>query len=518
MSSAIIAETFELSRNAEYIKFLEQLGSSVCFYEDKWVCDVLRRSPAEKANVFTLYFDRIPEQYRDMVKYFSIVSLIRGKKISTVKSYVCDLIRFFDFWMAYAPRQQLCRCNEHTTMAFYQYLEKRCLTESTNIGIWSSANTFFKTMNEWDGERLKNPFSISPYCRQKKFNEKYIPEKVIMQLDEVFRKDEIALHWRCAYWLLRLIPSRIGEIVGMRIDCLKRFNGDYVVFIPTWKQNGGWNEPVMRSIHLENTGIAGYLISLIQEQQKAARQLQQYMPEDKKNALFTYRQRYDREGKPPYYTKLCFVATGSSVRDRLQEICRLYNITEDSGNIYKISTHQFRHNGITDRLAAGFTAAQIAEMTGHHGDAMIYNAYSHLDLFPEKIIEKQEYVSKETDSKKNRYILFGGRILNMEEQLEKRLLKNIRAHRVRGGICSDITGCKSDMWNCLECKHFVPDAEQLDYYIEQIALWKEKSKRFADFPVIRENAERNAELFERVAKKLKGMENHNENIAKEPAG
>lgn len=45
-----------------------------------------------------------------------------------------------------------------------------------------------------------------------------------------------------------------------------------------------------------------------------------------------------------------------------------------------VTTHQFRHNGITDRLAAGFTAAQIAEMTGHHGDAMIFNAYAHLNL------------------------------------------------------------------------------------------------------------------------------------------
>jgi len=518
VSSAIVAETFELSRNVEYIKFAGQLGSRVCFYDDKWVCDSLRRSPSERANLFTLYFGRIPEPYREMVKYFSIINLIRGKKISTVKSYVCDLIRFFDFWMIHDSDFPIYRCNEHIAAEFYQYLNSRGLSEATNIGIWSSVSTFFKTMSEWEGNQVKNPFSISPYCRQRRFDEKYIPEKVMMQLDNAFRKEEIALHWRCVYWLLRLIPSRISEIVGMRIDCLKRFNGEYIVFIPTWKQNGGWIEPVMRSIHLEDKGIAAYLISLIQEQQTEARKLQQYVPEAKRGALFTYRQRYDREGKPPYYTKLCFVANGTSIQYRLQEICKRYNITDDSGNIYKITTHQFRHNGITDRLAAGFTAAQIAEMTGHHGDAMIYNAYSHLDLFPKKIIEKQEYVSKETYNKENRYILFGGRILNMEEHLEKRLLKNIRAHRVRGGICSDITGCKSDMWDCLECEHFVPDAEQLDYYIQQIALWKEKSKSFAEFPVIRENAERNADLFERVAKKLKGADNQDESIAKEPAG
>ena len=77
VSSAIVAETFELSRNVEYIKFAGQLGSRVCFYDDKWVCDSLRRSPSERANLFTLYFGRIPEPYREMVKYFSIINLIR---------------------------------------------------------------------------------------------------------------------------------------------------------------------------------------------------------------------------------------------------------------------------------------------------------------------------------------------------------------------------------------------------------------------------------------------------------
>ena len=131
------------------------------------------------------------------------------------------------------------------------------------------------------------------------------------------------------------------------------------------------------------------------------------------------------------------------------------------------------------------------------------NSYNHLDLMPETIIKKQKYVLQETGGQENRYILFGGRILNMDEQLENRLLRNLRAHKVRGGICSDITGCKSDMWNCLDCKFFVPDADQLDYYKEQAALWRDKSVRFSDFPIIKGNAERNAGLYEHIMKKLK---------------
>lgn len=502
MNSAAVAETFSDAKKEEYIEFVEKLWTDVFFTSNKWICDTLRRSPAEKTGAYTLYFGRIPVPYKNAVKYFAIISLVQNKSISTVKTYIGDLIRFFDFWTSCKGNDALYTCDEFVAADFYQYLESRELAEATNIGIWSSMSTFFKTMNGWDNKNLKNPFSVSPYCRQRKYYEKYIPEDIVCQLDHIFKRDEIDLYLRCAYWILRLIPSRISEVVGMPIECLKRFDGKYVLFIPTWKQNGGWRQPVTRSIHLEEKGIAAYLIALIKEQQEAARQLQGYMPVHKQGALFTYRQRYLFRNGEPYYTKLCFVATRDTVRTRFQDVCVKYRVQDRDGNLYKITTHQFRHNGITDRLASGFTIAQIADMTGHHGDAMIYNAYTHLDLKPETMIEKQEFVSKESGSRDERYILFGGRILNMNEQLEKRLLKNLRAHRVRGGICSDITGCKSDMWNCLECKSFVPDAEQRDYYVEQIVLWKKKQEQFQTFPLIRENAERNAKLFENVLKKI----------------
>ena len=129
---------------------------------------------------------------------------------------------------------------------------------------------------------------------------------------------------------------------------------------------------------------------------------------------------------------------------------------------------------------------------------------------PETIREKQNYVLAERQESDKRYVLFGGRILNMDEQVEQRLMKNLRAHRVRGGICSDITTCKSDMWNCLECKAFVADTEQTEYYREQIALWREKQVRFSAFPIICENAKRNAGLFESILKSIETDVQRNE--------
>ena len=155
MSSAVVAETFSNDKKSEYIRFAEKLGADVCFTSDKWICDTLRRSPSEKTGVYTLYFDRIPAPHKDTVKYFAIISLVQNKSIATVKTYICDLIRFFDFWTIHRENSALYTCDEFAATDFYKYLEGRDLAEATNIGIWSSMRTFFKTMNGWDKRPLK---------------------------------------------------------------------------------------------------------------------------------------------------------------------------------------------------------------------------------------------------------------------------------------------------------------------------------------------------------------------------
>ena len=211
-----------------------------------------------------------------------------------------------------------------------------------------------------------------------------------------------------------------------------------------------------------------------------------------------------RNGKICYkdvYGPLTYV----QVRDSFQKICREFDIRDESGEIYTVTTHQFRHNGITDRLRAGFTLAQIAEMTAHHGSAMIYASYAHLDLFPETLSEPREYFC-ETPEKGSPYILFSGRILNMDAITEARLLANLRAHRVPGGICADITHCRSDMWNCLECVHFIPEKEQLPYFEEQAKAWRDKAEKFKDYSIMEANFSDIADRFQQIIQKMRKEE------------
>ena len=48
----------------------------------------------------------------------------------------------------------------------------------------------------------------------------------------------------------------------------------------------------------------------------------------------------------------------------------------------------------------------------------------------------------------------------------------------------------------------MPDTNQIEYYKEQIELWRLKADRFKSIPMIKANAERNINLYKNVIAKI----------------
>ena len=502
MNSVIVVQTYDDSKKEKYRNFLSNVGSDIDFDSDSWKCDKLVRIASEYSSSYNLVFDVIPNKYKEIVKYFSVIRMLNGKSPKGIKGHIYDLGIFFKVIEEVECRKfKLVKCTQRTTMLYKEYLDSEYTSMATKSGKWSSMNVFLRTMQGFDAKNYKNPFANNPYSHYKRYDAKYIPKKITKKLDIAFKDENINLKFRCIYWILRLIPSRIGEIIGMNIDCLKSFNGAYQLFIPTWKQNGGHREPIIRTIRLEYEGMAAYLIDLIKEQQAYSRSIQEYMNKNEKDLLFSYQEYVRHDADRCFFKNHYCVTRISPVNKFFKIICKEKNINDANGETFQLSTHMLRHNGITDRLIQGFTIPQIAEMTGHHGSKMIYESYTHLDLNPNVIIDKQNDVLGEINNE-GKYIVFNGRILNMEEALEKKLLRNIRAHRVNGGICTDITGCKSDMFNCLDCKRFAPDHENLDYFKEQVVSWNKKIIQFEKLPMVSQNAKKNAKLFQGVVDRI----------------
>ena len=372
-----------------------------------------------------------------------------------------------------------------------------------------------------------SPFSTkrNPYkdkiSRKKEY--KYIPDDIIEQLDVAFKRDDVPATLKTFYWIARCIPSRVSEITEMNLNCLKPYGeNSYVITIPTRKQAGGYKDFQKRLITLNYVGHGKYIIDLIKNQIEYSKSIQDKLPEEQRGFLFSYQvyghntKHYNKTGEHKFYlTKAYTVFNSDIVAERLRKFCSLYEIKNEDGTIYKVTSHQFRHNGITERIYAGFSVLQIMLMTDHQNDEMITKTYTHRKnkslLETQRLVNNEELPSDDEDKP----VIFKGRILNMDEKTEERLLKNQRAHRLKGlGICSDFTKCQNDILACLDdCDNFIPDADYLDYFKEQIEVCNEKIQRFKNNKQLKENIEYNKSLYVKVVNKIeKTLEKNKERV------
>lgn len=382
--------------------------------------------------------------------------------------------------------------------------------------IWSSVSIFFKTMISWDElpdvipiDSSKNPWKRG--LKDQRNDAKYIPDEVTEQLDAIFyRNHNIPVTHRLLYWILRLIPSRGCEPTSMSYNCVKPIGDNrWVLTIPTWKQNGGYFEPELRMIYLKGEGIIQYLLGLIKQQQEITSRYQVEVPDNEKILFKVGKIGLDnwskRRGKEKYVLGKTPVEVNASYITRfLRNYCEKFNIKNKDGKLYKVTSHQFRHNGITDRIDEGFNIIEIRDMTGHKGDQMPRWAYYHPSK--DKQIEIQKKVNKashlQNEDEKRPVVMFLGRILNLDKETEQRLLKNPRAYKLRLGICSDITTCKSGIFECLSCDYFVPKVEDLDYWIDMTDYWLNKVETTKKRGSSDENAEYNLALHRAIVKRI----------------
>ena len=510
MGYAIIKTDYYEGKETELERYFMSLTDSP-LSEDIWVFEKMRQSAGHNANSYTVYFG---EANQSIFKYFAINCFKIGNLVSTVKAKIGGCGHFVKFIGEKYPDITLQQVNRKLIADYKEYLIEYTRSKGTRELYFGALISFFHDMRGWPAVPSQPPLGRNnPFSRKnndRKHDEKYVPEFVLNQYDIKFRDIRIPLHRRLIYWVARSIPSRISEVTGMSLECLKPYQNKWCLIMPTWKQNGGYLEPQLRRIYLKYSGHGKFLIDMIREQQEIARSLQSSLPDHQKGMLFTYPAKIKQHTKTgevvfvPYSDKI-YIANRSSVMRWLHDYSAEWNAVDENGATYILTSHQLRHNGITDRVWAGFNVVEIRDMTGHQGDAMIEASYTH--VLPQEAIKIQNKVIESREGQNFRSkeaVMFRGRILNMDEQTESRILKNIRACRIGNlGICSDITGCKSSPFECLNCESFVPNADELDYFENQVYDWSQKVDKFSNHEFMRQNAEYNLELNKNIVAKIK---------------
>lgn len=90
------------------------------------------------------------------------------------------------------------------------------------------------------------------------------------------------------------------------------------------------------------------------------------------------------------------------------------------------------------------------------------------------------------------------------------LLKNPRRFRIRKdgrsiGLCGDITSCNGGLFECLACNYFVPNADDLEYFEEQVTYWEQRCEIFKNKPIQLENFKYNLALHRAIVNRIKSV-------------
>ncbi|MFP3123801.1 integrase [Ectobacillus funiculus] len=576
-----------LSSDAELYKqqlrLKTQQYGSFKFEDDSWYFEKKHTTATQKER-FMVYFSDVSTEFKDLLKYYVLMQRIAPQTLAT---YVSNVNRFLNFFRSHFPDMSLTKVNRKI-IGFYEreIRENIELTEHQRHSRYKAIIHFFKNMSGFPGVpeqtpvKKRNPF---PMDRDKN-NDMYIPTEVVKKFDKIMLDESCPIPdvLRLAYWLQRSFPNRISQVTSVSYNCLKPLYSAYVISFVHTKQSGGYVIAETHTVPVLNTGHGRYIIELIKKVQDQRKELIKKFPVAKKSEDFLLllsgtrielkngklviqtnidkyklyekylelQERFPKDSKRKLAEKMqqegydikddnlerwryfgfradttLKVITGARFNSYLNKIATLCKITDEKGRIYKIKSHQFRHNATTDRLyIGGYTMDQAMVVRNDKGESMPM-VYAH----QQKEMHKKMWMeSTDLKSPSDAPVEFKGQIFDLDdEKTITRLTKNPRmyltweANSKKGvGLCSYISNCNpkgtSIHFECYECDWFVPKAEYYEDYKREHGYWEDvmnstanQPKRAATF----ENAVRNVNCLERIIRICeKGIEKYKKEI------
>lgn len=486
LENITIADEYTNSIEIELREYFHESLTSKSAWDDRiWFFDRIKRSAGHADGDYKVYFVSVPERHLELVRFWTVLSMRNNKSCKTVSANVSHICRFLKFLVRECGDPKMSDVNRLTIEAYEDELrEARDIKASSKEAMWGAVNNLFRDMLTWPQMPNKTPVPPgNPFNRReldRKHASRLVPDMVLEQLDAAYRDERLPLEDRLTYWILRSIPSRVGEVCSIKLDCLRPYSYNnrqgFILTIPDFKQSANQHRPRTKLIHILDEGHGKFLLDMVREQRTVAEGLQGTLSDASRGYLMVSpRKRYiesmltgGRAAEDRDDIGQATVLTGHLVRKRMKTVSDYFEVTGPDRKPYDAISHCFRHNGITERLYEGFTYVEIRDMSGHKGNQMLTTAYAHT---------KEEEIKARAKEKREKCeqgppVLFQGRIMNMSPEMEEKLLRNPRAYRIGDlGICSDITSCGNDLFECLDCDYLVPDADNEEYYIAEIERW-----------------------------------------------
>ena len=446
---------------------LKSYCSTSSFSDNTWIIDKVFTDKNIQQHRKSIYFSQIENPYlRHEVKMWIIYRMMKRRSVSTLIDDVTHVSKLANCINSKTKTFKDVKPVE--VLSFYQLLFENSpeISLRGQLRDWYGARTFATEMKFNALKNCMNKYVVESYPQGGRYDDKYIPEEVAVKLDIFMKQESVPLVFRCIYWSLRLIPNRVTEVLSLTVNCLKQIDKDtYVLTIPTFKQAGSYYKGSIKMIELKDEGIGSYYINLLKQQIEYTKNIEA----DDDFLFYAKKYRNKINGNEIKYfnckgpdIKISY----SHTRTFFKTVCDVKKYVDEKGNPISIATHQFRHNAITDRLTSGiFRPIEVMGLTAHHNTQMIENSYTHRTAKDLTIGEKP--------------IVFNGRIINTDNDMqENSILRRPFAKRIyKLGVCSDIRDCNCDKSKCLRCEYLIPNADDLDYYQNEMNDWKTKMEK-----------------------------------------
>lgn len=313
---------------------------------------------------------------------------------------------------------------------------------------------------------------------------KRAPDKCVVDaLDRAFFNlayEGIPLVIRLAYFLLRLIPNRISEVLSIDLDCISYPDlALFSVSIPTSKETPLHIPQYSKYIFAMNGKIESIFFHLIRQQQSMVRSYTISDDVDVDYLLFDA-----TKGR---------ALSANDVNTFLEQFIHEHHIFDANGNSPSVTSHDFRHVCIGERLRSGVYSPEQTMKEANHSNVDITLSYGYqsehdeaenLGAISSAVLENDFKVTDQKDAVQHQRV----------NPAKYDRLQNSTAY-IRiipgSGLCSNAK-CTPQYEKCAFCDCFTPDKLYLEYFTEAREIVQKRVLKFMN-----SNASPDAIAFER---------------------
>lgn len=472
------------NENAAELKLINNLPkyTNDSFLKSVWYLN-LNTNKIEPIRISFRTLNKYGIIYTKLTKLYAIILLERGN--TALNDLPSNLNVFFEFLNS--KNINLLQCDSSTLIIFVEWLndQDNRFKESTKKRLFNRAKSFFNLLyghskiSKIDGvSAIENPYRDSSSERYKE-----IDLEVLKKYDEYFQRKDVKLFDKTIYWILRLYGIRPSDLTNYPLDCVKKLSKEIATIKHAIVKNS--SNDIDYKIEFLNLSEPKQkmLYKFIKELQLQSQSLQDEAK--KKGFLFTY-----KFGAVRY-------ANTQKVQHIMQNVNKLLNIPKE----LRATPKDFKKTAITLRAKSGWTSEQLKIFANH-------STYDSLDAYSrpsDMFINNQQKEILKSENRISAAYVFNGKIVNkINEHLEKKIMDNLRAHKISNlGYCPNVAHC-GNHFECLDCEYLLPDYDLKDYYISQADRYleiAEKQNNLNDTTNARDSFHR-ASLFAQLFNKV----------------